>query len=123
MLKETEKTENDTKGNTIAIHEAVTSGVVGGRQQKTLKRHIGNAHGLSPEEYRTTFGLSAGYPMVAREYAQARSEMAKRIGLGQKGRGGRPAALAPSKPARRGRPPKRAKIGRAAGRGRGWQAG
>ena len=79
-----------------------------GKRQKTLKRHIATSHGMTPDQYRTTFGLSSDYPMVAAEYAQARSDMAKRIGLGQKGRGGKPAAAAPSKPARRGRPPKQA---------------
>lgn len=75
--------------------------LVCGKHQKTLKRHIATAHGLSPAEYRTTFGLSSDYPMVASDYAQARSEMAKRIGLGSKGRGGKPTK--PEKPARKPR--------------------
>lgn len=87
--------------------------LVCGKHQKTLKRHIATAHGLSPAEYRTTFGLGSDYPLVASDYAQARSEMAKRIGLGQKGRSGKPAKAAPPKAAvpkaaRRGRPAKQA---------------
>ena len=82
--------------------------LVCGKHQKTLKRHIATSHGMTPDQYRTTFGLSSDYPMVAADYAQARSDMAKRIGLGQKGRASKAAAAAPSKPARRGRPPKQA---------------
>ena len=50
---------------------------------KKLKRHLG-AHGLTPSEYRAKWGLAADYPMVAPNYAAARSEMAKKIGLGRK---------------------------------------
>lgn len=53
------------------------------RKQKTLKRHIANAHGMTPAQYRETFGLKADYPMVAPDYSARRSEMAKSIGLGQ----------------------------------------
>ncbi|MFN4089203.1 MAG: MucR family transcriptional regulator [Alphaproteobacteria bacterium] len=81
--------------------------LVCGKHQKTLKRHLASAHGLSPSDYRTRFGLQADYPMVASAYSQARSQMAKDIGLGQKGRGGIPTPpAAPVKSARRGRPPK-----------------
>lgn len=55
-----------------------------GKKQKTLKRHIQNAHGLSPSDYRQEFGLKGDYPMVAPEYSERRSEMAKSIGLGNK---------------------------------------
>jgi len=55
-----------------------------GAKQKTLKRHIGTAHDLAPDQYRAKWGLPASYPMVAPNYAAARSEMAKRIGLGRK---------------------------------------
>ena len=54
-----------------------------GLQFKSLKRHLG-MHGLTPEQYRTKWGLSADYPMVAPKYAKARSRLAKKIGLGRK---------------------------------------
>ena len=55
-----------------------------GRKQKTLKRHLMTAHGLSPSEYREQFGLSSEYPMVAPDYSTRRSEMAKQLGLGRR---------------------------------------
>ncbi len=64
--------------------DAITC-LVCGKKQKTLKRHIANAHDMSPAEYRETFGLKPDYPMVAPEYTARRSELAKSIGLGKKG--------------------------------------
>jgi predicted transcriptional regulator len=58
-----------------------------GQAQKTLKRHLWNAHGLTPEAYREKWRLPADYPLVAPEYAKRRSEMAKMIGLGRGPRG------------------------------------
>jgi predicted transcriptional regulator len=58
-----------------------------GKQFKSLKRHIRTHYDLSPEEYRERWGLPADYPMVAPNYAKARSRLAKKMGLGQKGRG------------------------------------
>lgn len=55
-----------------------------GRSGKMLKRHLSVAHGLSVNEYRVRWKLSADYPMVAPNYAAARSELAKKIGLGRK---------------------------------------
>jgi predicted transcriptional regulator len=55
-----------------------------GKHQKTLKRHIGTAHGLSVDEYRAKWSLPADYPMVAPDYAQHRSQLAFKIGLGRK---------------------------------------
>ena len=54
-----------------------------GLQFKSLKRHLG-IHGLSPDDYRSKWGLPKDYPMVAPKYAKARSRLAKRIGLGRK---------------------------------------
>ncbi|RRI02599.1 transcriptional regulator [Mesorhizobium tamadayense] len=65
-----------------------------GKKFKSLKRHIGVHFGLSPEAYRTKWGLPADYPMVAPNYAASRSELAKSIGLGRK------AEAVPVKPAR-----------------------
>jgi predicted transcriptional regulator len=59
-----------------------------GKRYKTLKRHL-TGRGLTPAQYREKWGLSADYPMVAPSYSAARSAMAKAIGLGAKGKGGR----------------------------------
>jgi predicted transcriptional regulator len=64
-----------------------------GRKFKSLKRHLRTKYDLSPEQYRARWDLPKDYPMVAPNYAQARSDLAKQMGLGQGGR----------KPARRGR--------------------
>lgn len=55
-----------------------------GRAQKTLKRHLAAAHGLTPAEYRQKWQLSDHYPMVTSEYADKRRRLAKEIGLGRK---------------------------------------
>ena len=55
-----------------------------GKRFKSLKRHLRTHYGLSPEEYREKWGLPSDYPMVAPNYAQARSNLAKQMGLGQK---------------------------------------
>ena len=51
---------------------------------KTLRRHL-STHGLTPEQYREKWGLPRDYPMVAPNYSAARSQMAKQLGLGQRG--------------------------------------
>jgi predicted transcriptional regulator len=65
-----------------------------GKKFKSLKRHIGVHFGLTPEAYRTKWGLPSDYPMVAPNYAASRSQLAKSIGLGRK------AEPEPAKPAR-----------------------
>ena len=57
-----------------------------GKKLKMLKRHLKTAYNMSPEEYRERWGLPADYPMVAPNYAQQRSKLAKEIGLGTTGR-------------------------------------
>ena len=57
-----------------------------GRKFKSLKRHLRTKYDMSPEEYSTKWGLPKDYPMVAPNYAKARSELAKSMGLGQGGR-------------------------------------
>ena len=63
-----------------------------GKTFKSLKRHLRTDHDMSPDEYRAKWGLKSDYPMVAPSYAQARSELAKSMGLGRK-----PAEPAPAK--------------------------
>jgi predicted transcriptional regulator len=55
-----------------------------GKKLKMLKRYLRSRYSLSPEEYRSKWGLPADYPMVAPNYAAARSRLAKQMGLGQK---------------------------------------
>jgi predicted transcriptional regulator len=55
-----------------------------GKTFKSLKRHLRTHYDLTPDEYRQKWGLPAGYPMVAPNYAKARSTLAKKMGLGQK---------------------------------------
>ena len=67
-----------------------------GKKLKMLKRHLKTAYNMSPEQYRERWGLQPDYPMVAPAYAQHRSSLAKKIGLGtrprtRRGRGGRDA--------------------------------
>ena len=53
-----------------------------GKKFKSLKRHLRTHYNLSPEEYREKWGLPHDYPMVAPSYARARSDLAKKMGLG-----------------------------------------
>ncbi len=53
-----------------------------GKKFKSLKRHLRTHYNLSPEDYREKWGLPHDYPMVAPNYAQARSNLAKKMGLG-----------------------------------------
>ena len=53
-----------------------------GKEFKSLKRHLRTHYALSPEEYREKWNLPHDYPMVAPNYARARSELAKKMGLG-----------------------------------------
>ncbi|MFC5393500.1 MucR family transcriptional regulator [Bosea vestrisii] len=57
-----------------------------GKKFKSLKRHLRTAYDMSPEEYRARWGLPSDYPMVAPAYAEARSSLAKKMGLGQQRR-------------------------------------
>lgn len=54
-----------------------------GKKLKMLKRHLMTHYGMTPDDYRTKWGLPAGYPMVAPAYAEQRRVLAKAIGLGR----------------------------------------
>src|SRR5262245_57421107 len=60
-----------------------------GKSFSMLKRHLMTDHKMTPQQYREKWGLPRDYPMVAPNYAETRSELAKKIGLGRKA--GRPA--------------------------------
>lgn len=57
-----------------------------GKKFKSLKRHLRTQYNMTPEQYREKWGLPADYPMVAPNYAAARSQLAKKMGLGQQRR-------------------------------------
>ena len=57
-----------------------------GKQFKSLKRHLRTQYNMTPEQYREKWGLPPDYPMVAPNYAAARSHLAKQMGLGQQRR-------------------------------------
>ena len=54
-----------------------------GKQMTMLKRHLMTEHNLTVDQYRAKWGLPANYPMVAPDYAETRSSLAKKMGLGQ----------------------------------------
>lgn len=74
----------------VPIRKSVTPEAIicleDGKSFKSLKRHLSSKFGLTPEQYRTKWGLPADYPMVAPAYAEARSALAKSMGLGQQRR-------------------------------------
>jgi predicted transcriptional regulator len=57
-----------------------------GKKFKSLKRHLRTQYNMTPEQYREKWALPIDYPMVAPNYAKARSELAKEMGLGQQRR-------------------------------------
>ncbi|TGT54076.1 MucR family transcriptional regulator [Mesorhizobium sp. M00.F.Ca.ET.170.01.1.1] len=72
----------------VPIRKSVTPDYIisleDGKKFKSLKRHLSTHYGLTPDEYRAKWGLPADYPMVAPNYAAARSALAKTMGLGRK---------------------------------------
>jgi predicted transcriptional regulator len=85
--------------------------MIDGKPYKTLRRHL-STHGLTPAEYRARYGLKSDYPMVAPAYSEHRRAMAKKIGLGSKGRAAKaavaPVPAEPAKPVVRRTPRKKA---------------
>jgi predicted transcriptional regulator len=77
----------------VSIKKSITADFIicleDGKKFKSLKRHLRTRYGMTPEEYRTKWGLPHDYPMVAPNYAKERSTLAKRMGLGQSKRTGR----------------------------------
>ena len=74
----------------VPIKKSVTPDYVvcleDGKKLKMLKRHLKTAYNMTPEQYRERWGLPLDYPMVAPNYAKHRSSLAKKIGLGTRGR-------------------------------------
>jgi predicted transcriptional regulator len=76
-----------TARKSLASKDHIIS-MIDGKPYKMLKRHL-SIHGLTPDEYRRRFNLRPDYPMVSETYSQARRDLAKKIGLGVKGRAAR----------------------------------
>jgi predicted transcriptional regulator len=74
----------------VSVKKSVTPEYVvcleDGKKFKSLKRHLRTQYNMTPEQYREKWGLGADYPMVAPNYAAARSQLAKQMGLGQQRR-------------------------------------
>ena len=74
----------------VAVKKSVTANHIicleDGKKFKSLKRHLRTHYDMSPEDYREKWGLPHDYPMVAPNYASARSNLAKKMGLGQRRR-------------------------------------
>ena len=82
----TEAAERDDAKPAIAVKKSVTPDYIicleDGKKFKSLKRHLRTHYKLTPDEYRAKWGLPHDYPMVAPNYAAARSQLAKKMGLG-----------------------------------------
>jgi predicted transcriptional regulator len=88
-----------TARKSIASKDHIIS-MLDGKPYKTLRRHL-STHGMTPEQYRERFNLKADYPMVAESYSEARRSIARRIGMGKKGRQVKAADPAPAQKAKR----------------------
>ncbi len=90
MATETVDVEASLKEPAIAVKKSITPDhlvcLEDGRKFKSLKRHLRTKYNMTPEDYRVKWGLAKDYPMVAPNYARARSDLAKQMGLGQAGR-------------------------------------
>jgi MucR family transcriptional regulator, transcriptional regulator of exopolysaccharide biosynthesis len=69
-----------------SVHDEFIVCLEDGKKFKSLKRHLRTHYNLTPEQYREKWGLPPDYPMVAPNYAAARSKLAKKIGLGRRKR-------------------------------------
>lgn len=85
-----EVVEQAPKEPAVSVKKSITPDYLicleDGRKFKSLKRHLRTKYNMSPEDYRAKWGLPKDYPMVAPNYARARSDLAKQMGLGQGGR-------------------------------------
>jgi predicted transcriptional regulator len=84
----------ETPTPAVPIEDSVTPDYIlsleDGKPYRSLRRHLMARYGLTPDEYRRKWGLPSDYPMAAPNYAQERSEVAKRIGLGRGAKAKRP---------------------------------
>jgi predicted transcriptional regulator len=77
----------------VSVRKSVTPDYIicleDGKKFKSLKRHLRSTYDMTPEQYRAKWNLPPDYPMVAPNYAKARSELAKTMGLGQQRKKGK----------------------------------
>jgi predicted transcriptional regulator len=77
----------------VSVRKSVTPDAIicleDGKSFKSVKRHLRTTYDMTPEQYRAKWNLPADYPMVAPNYAKARSELAKTMGLGQQRKKGK----------------------------------
>lgn len=85
-----DETSSESLRPAIAVKKSITPDYIvcleDGKKFKSLKRHLRSQYDMSPEDYREKWGLPSDYPMVAPNYANARSALAKQMGLGQQRR-------------------------------------
>jgi predicted transcriptional regulator len=81
---------SETLKPAVAVKKSITPEYLicleDGKKFKSLKRHLRTQYNMTPEHYREKWGLAPDYPMVAPNYAEARSQLAKQMGLGQQRR-------------------------------------
>jgi predicted transcriptional regulator len=70
-----------------SVHDDYIVCLEDGKKFKSLKRHLMTHYGMTPDQYREKWSLDSSYPMVAPNYAAARSQLAKKMGLGRKRKG------------------------------------
>lgn len=92
----------------VAVKKSITPDYIicleDGEKFKSLKRHLRTTYDMTPEQYRAKWKLPNDYPMVAPNYAKARSELAKTMGLGQVRKKGAAVAEAAAEPAASAQP-------------------
>jgi len=97
-------TEEPKKAPAVSIRKSVQPDYIvcleDGKRFKSLKRHLRTVYDLTPDQYRAKWGLAHDYPMVAPNYAAARSELAKQFGLGARRKRPEPPPAQPVAPAR-----------------------
>lgn len=102
-----EAAPEQTKATGAQVRKSITPDAlmsfVDNKPYKTLKRHL-SRHGMTMDDYRQRYGLPSDYPSVAPNYSAARSEMAKKLGLGAQRRGQGAAAAASGDKAPAGKP-------------------
>ena len=83
-------TSNEPPKPAVAVKKSIAPDYIvcleDGKKFKSLKRHLRTQYNMTPEQYREKWGLAPDYPMVAPNYAAARSHLAKQMGLGQQRR-------------------------------------
>jgi predicted transcriptional regulator len=83
-------TEEPKKAPAVSVKKSIQPDYIvcleDGKRFKSLKRHLRTVYDLTPDQYRAKWGLAPDYPMVAPNYAAARSELAKQMGLGARRR-------------------------------------